>query len=158
MAPYKLAVASSILSVLVVTVSDLARPYLVSTLIDRDIASGSMSGLTRTLLLYLLSVIVNSLATVWQRYITGWMGQKVIYDLRDSVFSHLQTLSLRFYDNREMGDTISRMTSDIDRLNELLSNGLVTLVNTFLGLGGVILAMVADEPEALVDHLCGRCR
>ena len=142
MAPYKLAVASSILSVLVVTVSDLARPYLVSTLIDRDIANGSMSGLTRTLLLYLLSVIINSLATVWQRYITGWVGQKVIYDLRDSVFSHLQTLSLRFYDNREMGDTISRMTSDIDRLNELLSNGLVTLVNTFLGLGGVILAMV----------------
>jgi len=66
----------------------------------------------------------------------------VIYDLRDSVFSHLQTLSLRFYDSREMGDTISRMTNDIDRLNELLSNGLVTLVNTFLGLGGVILAMV----------------
>ena len=142
MAPYKLAVASSILSVLVVTVSDLARPYLVSTLIDRDIASGSMSGLTRTLLLYLLSVIINTVATVWQRYITGWVGQKVIYDLRDSVFSHLQTLSLRFYDNREMGDTISRMTNDIDRLNELLSNGLVTLVNTFLGLGGVILAMV----------------
>ena len=142
MAPYKLAVASSILSVLVVTVSDLARPYLVSTLIDRDIANGSMSGLTRTLLLYLLSVIINTVATVWQRYITGWVGQKVIYDLRDSVFSHLQTLSLRFYDNREMGDTISRMTNDIDRLNELLSNGLVTLVNTFLGLGGVILAMV----------------
>ena len=142
MAPYKLAVASSILSVLVVTVSDLARPYLVSTLIDRDIANGSMSGLTRTLLLYLLSVVINTVATVWQRYITGWVGQKVIYDLRDSVFSHLQTLSLRFYDNREMGDTISRMTNDIDRLNELLSNGLVTLVNTFLGLGGVILAMV----------------
>ena len=142
MAPYKLAVASSILSVLVVTVSDLARPYLVSTLIDRDIANGSMAGLTRTLLLYLLSVIINTVATVWQRYITGWVGQKVIYDLRDSVFSHLQTLSLRFYDNREMGDTISRMTNDIDRLNELLSNGLVTLVNTFLGLGGVILAMV----------------
>ncbi len=142
MGPYKLAVASSILSVLVVTASDLVRPYLVSTLIDRDIASGSASGMTQTLVLYLASVLINTLATAWQRYVTGWVGQKMIYDLRDSVFRHLQTLSLRFYDTREMGDTISRVTNDIDRLNQLLSNGLVMLVNTILGLGGVILAMV----------------
>ena len=128
---------------LVVTASDLVRPYLMSTLIDRDIAGGNTVGLRNTLFLYLLSVLVNTATTMGQRYITGWMGQKVIYDLRDFVFRHLQNLSLRFYDNREMGDTISRMTSDVDRLNELLSNGLVMLVNTLFSLVGIILAMLA---------------
>ena len=143
MRPYKFALFLSMISVLVVTASDLVRPYLMSTLIDRDIAGGNTVGLRNTLFLYLLSVLINTATTMGQRYITGWMSQKVIYDLRDFVFRHLQNLSLRFYDNREMGDTISRMTSDVDRLNELLSNGLVMLVNTLFSLVGIILAMLA---------------
>jgi len=143
MRPYKLLLFLSVVSVVIVTASDLVRPYLMSALIDRDIASGDQAGLLRTLFLYLLSVLVNAATTMGQRYVTGWMSQKVIYDLRDFVFSHLQRLSLRFYDTREMGDTISRMTSDVDRLNELLSNGLVMLVNTFFTLVGIILAMLA---------------
>jgi ATP-binding cassette subfamily B multidrug efflux pump len=143
MRPYKLALFLSMASVLVVTASDLVRPYLTSILIDRDIAGGDTAGLARTLTLYLFSVLINGATTMGQRYVTGWMSQRVIYDLRDFVFRHLQGLSLRFYDTREMGDTISRMTSDVDRLNELLSNGLVMLVNTLFTLGGIILAMVA---------------
>jgi len=141
MAPYKRPVALSIVSVLVVTASDLVRPYLISRLIDRDIVSGNMTGVMQTVLLYLSSILIGSLVMSGQRYLTGWIGQKVIYDLRERVFCHLQTLSLSFYDSREMGDTISRMTSDIDMLNELVSNGLITLVNTLFSLGGVIIAM-----------------
>jgi len=143
MAPYKRPVALSIVSVLVVTASDLVRPYLISRLIDRDIVSGNMTGVMQTVLLYLSSILIGSLVMSGQRYLTGWIGQKVIYDLRDRVFCHLQTLSLSFYDSREMGDIISRMTSDIDVLNELVSNGLITLVNTLFSLCGVIIAMVA---------------
>lgn len=143
MAPYKRRVALSIVSVLVVTASDLVRPYLISRLIDRDIVSGNMTGVMQTVLLYLSSILIGSLVMSGQRYLTGWIGQKVIYDLRERVFCHLQTLSLSFYDSREMGDTISRMTSDIDMLNELVSNGLITLVNTLFSLCGVIIAMVA---------------
>ena len=142
MAPYKLTVALSILSVLVVTASDLVRPYLLRTVIDRDIAAGNMAGLIRTSLLYLCSILINNIATSGQIYVTGWTGQRVIFDLRERVFTHLQTLSLSFYDGREKGDTISRLTNDIDMLNELLSNGLVTLVNTFFSLGGVMMAMM----------------
>jgi ATP-binding cassette subfamily B protein len=94
-------------------------------------------------LLYLASVLVHTLVIAGQRYLTGWVSQRVIYDLRDDVFRHLQKLSLRFYDNREMGDTISRVTNDIDTLNELLSNGIVNLANTVVGLVGVLLAMMA---------------
>ena len=142
MAPYKRAVALSILSVLVVTGSDLVGPYLLRIAIDRDIAGGNMGGLIHTTLLYLCSVLINSVATSGQIYVTHWIGQKVILDLRERVFTHLQTLSLSFYDGREMGDTISRLTNDIDMLNELMSHGLVTLVNTFFSLGGVVTIMV----------------
>jgi len=142
MAPYKLAVALSILSVLVVTASDLAMPYLLKIAIDRDIAGGNMAGLIHTALLYLCSVLINNVATSGQIYVTGWTGRRVILDLRERVFAHLQTLSLSFYDGRDRGDTISRLTNDIDMLNELLSNGLVTLANTFFSLGGVVTIMV----------------
>ncbi len=143
MLPYRLALATSIASVLVVTSCDLARPYLVSVVIDRDIPSGVAANLFPTLALYAGTLILGMAAMVGQRLVTGWIGLKVIWDLRDGVFRHLQTLSLRFYDNRETGDTISRMTNDIDLLNELISNGLVTLVNTLFALSGAVLAMLA---------------
>lgn len=143
MIPYKATVALAILSVLVVTASDLTRPYLLKIAIDRDIAGGNLSGLIHTAILFLCSVLINNLATSGQIYLTGWTGQRVIFDLRERVFTHLQTLSLSFYDNREMGDTISRLTNDINMLNDLLSNGLVTLVNTLFSLGGVVTVMMA---------------
>jgi len=103
MAPYKGVVALSIGSVLVVTAAGLVRPFLVRTIIDRDIAGGSLTGLFQTLRFYLASVLIGGLAMAGQRYLTGWIGQKVIYDLRDTIFCHLQTLSLSFYDRRETG-------------------------------------------------------
>ncbi|MFH1085685.1 MAG: ABC transporter ATP-binding protein [Chloroflexota bacterium] len=140
--PYRLWVGISVVSVFLVTASDLVRPYLMSVLIDKNIPSGDTAGMTTTLLFYLASVIGNTLVVAGQRYLTGWVSQKVIYDLRDDVFRHLQKLSLRFFDNREMGDTISRVTNDIDTLNELLSNGIVNLANTVWGLVGVMVAML----------------
>jgi ABC-type multidrug transport system fused ATPase/permease subunit len=142
MAPYKRTVALSILSVLAVTASDLATPYLLRMAIDRDIAGGNMPGLLRTGALYLCAILINNISTTGQIYVTGWTGQRVIFDLRDQVFTHLQSLSLSFFDGREMGDTISRLTGDIDMLNELVSNSLITLVNTVFRLGGVMVAMM----------------
>jgi ABC-type multidrug transport system fused ATPase/permease subunit len=142
MAPYKLTAALSIFSVLVVTASDLAMPYLLKTAIDRDISGGNMAGLFGTATLYLCAILINNAATAGQTYVTGWTGQRVIFDLRERVFTHLQTLSLSFYDGRETGDTISRLTADIDLLNELVSNSVITLANTLFSLGGVVMAMV----------------
>ena len=141
--PYRLGVAISVISVFVVTISDLIRPYLMRVLIDVNLPAGDTAGMTSTLLLYLFSVLLNAGVVAGQRYLTGWVSQKVIYDLRDDVFRYLQKLSLRFYDMREMGDTISRVTNDIDTLNELLSNGIVNLANTVWGLIGVMVAMLA---------------
>ena len=140
--PYGGLVAGAVFCVVMVTVSDLMGPALLRRAIDVDIAAGSVPGLMSTLLLYLLSVVVNALATGAQTYMTGTISQWVIYELRSQVFSHLQTLSLSFYDTREMGDTISRLTNDVGPLNELISNGLITLANTLLSLGGVVISMM----------------
>ena len=145
MLPYKLTVGLSILTVFVVTASDLARPYLMSRAIDRDIIRGDVAGLFSTLALYLVMVLTNAATTTVQVYVTGWVGQKVIYDLRASVFSHLQSLSLSFFDGRERGDTISRLTSDIDLLNEMVTNSVVNLVNTVFTLGGIVVIMLAMD-------------
>jgi ABC-type multidrug transport system fused ATPase/permease subunit len=112
-----------------------------------------MSALLRTATLYLGAIVVNNISTTGQIYVTGWTGQRVIYDLRDRVFTHLQSLSLSFYDGRETGDTISRLTSDIDILNELVSNSLVTLVNTLFRLGGVMMAMVLMNVKLSIASL-----
>ena len=143
MVPYKLSVGLSIVSVFVVTASDLAMPSLLRRAIDRDIGGGNLSGLISTCILYLGAILVNNLTTSGQIYLSGWTGQRVMFDLRERIFTHLQRLSLSFYDGREMGDTLARLTSDIDVLNELISSGLVELANTLFSLAGVVAAMVA---------------
>ena len=143
MVPYKLSVGLSIVSVFVVTASDLAMPSLLRRAIDRDIGGGNLSGLISTCILYLGAILVNNLTTSGQIYLSGWTGQRVMFDLRERIFTHLQRLSLSFYDGREMGDTLSRLTGDIDMLNELISSSLVTLANTLFSLAGVVAAMVA---------------
>jgi ABC-type multidrug transport system fused ATPase/permease subunit len=145
--PYKLASFLSILSVLVVTAADLVGPLLLQRAIDVDIVAGDVGGLIGTMGLYLLSVFVQSGASSGQVYVTNWIGQHVIRDLRHEAFSLLQRLSLSFFDRTEVGDTVSRIVNDVDVLNELMSNGLVTLVNIVVSLGGTIGIMVALNPR-----------
>jgi len=142
LAPYKLNLILAVLSVLITTGTDLAGPYLMKVAIDRDIAGEDVRGLMGTMLLYLLAVLINSGVTCGQIYLMGVTGQRAIFDMRERVFTHLQKLSASFYDGREMGDTISRLTNDINMLNELLANGLVTLANTFISLAGVVTIMM----------------
>lgn len=145
--PYKVASILSIVSVLVVTAADLVGPLLLQRAIDIHIVARDVGGLVGTMGLYLLSVFVQSGASSGQVYVTNWIGQHVIRDLRHEVFSVLQGLSLSFFDKTEVGDTVSRIVNDVDVLNELMSNGLVTLVNIVVSLGGTIGIMVALNPR-----------
>jgi ABC-type multidrug transport system fused ATPase/permease subunit len=142
MGPYWLAMAVSIVTVILITATDLVQPMLFQRAIDVDIAGRDAGGLARTMLIYAGMVLAHQATSAVQIWVTHWLGQNVTRDLRVRVFSHVQTLSLRFFDRIELGDTISRLTNDIDLLNELLSNGLVTLVNIVVTLGGVLLAML----------------
>jgi ABC-type multidrug transport system fused ATPase/permease subunit len=141
--PYKVASLLSIISVLVVTGADLVGPLLLRRAIDVNIAAADLSGLIGTMGLYVLAVFVQSGATSAQVYVTNWVGQYVIRDLRHESFARLQRLSLSFFDQSEVGDTVSRIVNDVDVLNELMSNGLVTLVNVVVSLGGTLAIMVA---------------
>ena len=93
-------------------------------------------------------------ATYAQTYLTGWVGQRVLQDLRIQLFAHLQTLSVGFYSRRQAGVLISRMTNDVEALDQLVSDGVVTLFGSTLTLiGTIVILLVLDAELALLTFL-----
>lgn len=125
----------------------LAVPYLVKEAIDGPIISGDISGLDRIVLLLLGAFIGAYVMELLQRYLLSWVGQRVLADLRTALFEHLQRLSLGYHDKNIVGVTISRVISDVAVINQLLSQGLVTLVGDTLLLGGIVVVMLSMSPR-----------
>ncbi len=122
------------------------QPLLIGTLIDAaskaDLAQVNRVGAT-----FLLMVLISSAAQYAQLLNTGWIGHRVLFTLRTQMFNHLQKLSLRFYDNNEVGRVMSRVTSDVVTLQELLASSFIMIIADFLGLGMVIGLMVYKDVE-----------
>jgi len=125
----------------------LAAPYLVKVAIDRPIAQGDAAGLALLALLMALTFIGLYLASAGQQYILSWVGQRVLATLRSDLFAHLQRLSLGYHDTHIVGVTISRLINDVAVINELLSEGLITLVGDALMLGGIVIVMLTMSPR-----------
>jgi ATP-binding cassette subfamily B protein/subfamily B ATP-binding cassette protein MsbA len=129
-----------------------AAPWLVSQAIDRDILNGDVPGLVRTLAALLAVYVVGTLATRAQIFQVGSVGQRLLANLRGRLFEHFSRLPLAFFDRRPLGDLMSRVTNDVDTLNQLLSQGLTQLLGSLFGLIGIIFAMLLlDVPLALVS-------
>ncbi len=124
----------------------LAVPYLVKIAIDQHIARGDANGLGRVALLITVAVLGTYAATASQQYLLSWVGQRVLATLRAQLFRHLQRLSLGYHDTHIVGVTISRVINDVAVINELLSQGLITLVGDALVLGGIVVIMVSMSP------------
>ncbi len=125
----------------------LAAPYLVKVAIDQFIARGDVAGLTRIALLTagaFLGIYATSSA---QQYLLSWVGQKVLADLRAQLFRHLQSLPLGYHDTHIVGVTISRVINDVAVINELLSQGMITLVGDALVLIGILVVMLGMSPR-----------
>ena len=138
--PYKAQTLLAILSLLGATVVGLAPPYLVGRTIDH-VRHGGTSDLGALVALF---VIAGGLATAFtfaQTYFTGWTGERMLADLRNHVFRHLQRLSLGFYERNRAGVIISRLTNDVEALDQLVTDGVTSLVqNTLtLALSAVVL-------------------
>jgi ATP-binding cassette, subfamily B, multidrug efflux pump len=125
----------------------LAAPYLVKVAIDQPIAQGDGPGLARIALLMALTFAGLYLATAGQQYILSWVGQRVLATLRSDLFAHLQRLSLGYHDTHIVGVTISRLINDVAVINELLSEGLITLIGDALMLGGIVVVMFSMSPR-----------
>ncbi len=136
-----LAVALMILSSLL----NLAVPYLIKVAIDDHIAAGDFHGLLSVCLYLAGALLVIYLASAGQTYILSWIGQRVLYTLRRLLFRHLQDLSVPYHDRHIVGVTISRVVNDVEVINELLSQGLVSMLSDGILLLGTIGVMVAME-------------
>jgi ATP-binding cassette subfamily B multidrug efflux pump len=132
----------------------LAAPYLTKIAIDQYIAQGDATGLVRTALLMAAAFGGIFLASMGQQYLLSWVGQRVLFTLRARLFRHLQELSLGYHDTHIVGVTISRVINDVDVINELLSEGLVTLLGDTLVLAGIVTVMVSMSPRLALLSFC----
>lgn len=124
--PYKLQIA--VATVLTITIAALAavRPRLTPIAIDDKIANKDIPGLQWIVIILLGTLIVQGVIQYLMAYLTSWIGQKIIYDLRKKVFEHTISLNLKFFDNNPIGRLVTRVTNDIEVLYEVFSSGLVT--------------------------------
>ena len=141
--PYALRMAAAFVAMLTASALTLATPFLVKLAIDGPIADGDVAGLNEIVLVMLLALVGLYVASMAQRYLLSWVGQKVLADLRSALFAHLQTLPLSYHDSHIIGVTISRVISDVSVINQLLSQGLITLTGDSLLLAGIVLVMLS---------------
>ena len=132
---------------LVTSLLSLATPYLVKVAIDGHIAVGDAAGLSRIALLIALAFGGIYLATLGQRWFLSWVGLRMLAGLRRDLFHHLQVLPLGYHDRHIVGVTISRVINDVGVINDLLSQGLVTLVGDSVVLVGIVITMLTMSPR-----------
>ena len=145
--PYRRHMAAGFALMLVASALTLVTPLLIKTAIDDHIITGDAAGLTRLALLTAGAFTGLYLATAGQRYLLSWVGQRVLANLRQQLFTHLQRLSLGYHDRTIVGVTVSRVINDVAIINELLSQGLITLLGDMLLLIGIIIVMVSMSPR-----------
>jgi ABC-type multidrug transport system fused ATPase/permease subunit len=143
--PYRWHMALATLLMLISSGTGLLIPYLTKVALDSNIASGDRRRLLLTCLWLVLALIFVYLSSAAQTYILSWVGQGVLATLRARLFRHLQALSVPYHDKHIVGVTISRVTSDVEVINELLSQGLIGLVGDGILLLGTIVVMMAME-------------
>jgi ATP-binding cassette subfamily B protein len=152
--PYRLQVAGMMLALLVATAAALAPPYLAGRAIDDGIRANDASALTVIVAIFIGSVALYWAASYAQSFLVGWVGQRALQDLRQRIYVHLQRMSIGFFTRRKPGVLISRLTNDVQALDSLVTDGVVTLFSSTLTLAGVVVILLAlDVPLALVTFL-----
>jgi ABC-type multidrug transport system fused ATPase/permease subunit len=149
--PYRTRAVATLVALILGTGASLAPPLLAKAAIDDGINRHD----TKTLVLVVVAFLVSA-AIVWamtyaQTFLVGWVGQRVLADLRIRIFTHLQTLPIGFYDSRPAGVLISRMTNDVEALDSLVTDSVVTLFQSGLTLLGTVgILLVLDVKLALL--------
>src|SRR3954449_13599465 len=149
-APYRTRTTLSILSLLLATATALAPPFLSKYAIDDGIQQHNLGALWVIVAIFLFAGLANWGMSYVQTYLTGWVGERILADLRMKLFGHLQRLSLGFFERNRAGVIISRLTNDVEAIDQLVTDGVTTLVQSTLTLvGTAILLFVLDWRLAL---------
>jgi ABC-type multidrug transport system fused ATPase/permease subunit len=148
--PYKTRTLLSIGSLLLATATALAPPYLSKYAVDEGIAQHDLAKLWWIVGAFLIAGLLNWGMSYAQTYLTGWVGERILADLRNRLFDHLQDLSLGFYERNRAGVIISRLTNDVEAIDQLVTDGVTSLVqNTLTLIGTAILLFILDWRLAL---------
>jgi ABC-type multidrug transport system fused ATPase/permease subunit len=152
--PYRGRVILMFISLVIATGAALAPPYLAGRAIDDGIKQQDMHALTVIVIAFVVAAILNWVATYLQTYLINWVGQRALQDLRVELFEHLQKLSIGFYSRNRAGVLISRLTNDIQALDQLVTEGISTLFSATLTLAGTAVILVVLDPGlALITFL-----
>jgi ATP-binding cassette subfamily B protein len=149
--PHKALVAAAFLLILAMAALDLVGPYLTKVAIDGPMARGDVSGLAAVAGLYVLSLLAAYVVRFAQTYLMQMTGQQIMLDMRREIFAHLQRLHVGYFDKNPVGRLMTRVTTDVDAVNELFTSGVVSVFGdlfTLFGIMGVLL--VLDWRLALV--------
>ncbi len=155
--PYKIQVILSALSIIFKAGSDVMGPYLVKVAVDaymsdtppanlswlaRHLNRDPMNGVTQIGLLYLGALLVTYLLEFLQTYTMQWTGQKIMFDLRSQIFRHLQRMAPAFFDHNPVGRLVTRVTSDVDALNEMFTSGVLAIFEDVFVLAFIVIIML----------------
>jgi len=157
LAPYKLATFVSIAAILVKAVCDVSGPYLIAVAIDRYmtghptaksawlarwLSPNPWRGITEMAAIYMAALLVSYVCEFLQTYLMQWTGQKIMFDLRRQIFTHLQRMHVAFFDRNPVGRLVTRLTSDVDALNEMFTSGVVAIFEDVFALTFIVLVML----------------
>src|SRR4051812_36393571 len=161
MRPYRGMVALSVVFLLAQSVLQVMNPLLTrlavdryirptghppATFIDAWLPADPFAGLSRVALIYLVVLLGAFVTEFAQMVLMNWTGQLAMFDLRKQLMEHLQTLDLSFYDRNPVGRLVTRVTTDVDVLNDLFASGLVTILGDLLVLSFIITVMFRMSP------------
>jgi ATP-binding cassette subfamily B protein len=140
--PYKRQVGLATAAIVGHSALELAPPYLVKLVIDRYIPARDVEGLTLVAMLYLAALAGSFVLDYAQTWLLQWTGQRIMFDLRMQIYRHLQRLDLRFYDRNPVGRLMTRVTTDVDVLNDLFTAGVVSVFGDLFTLIGIMAMML----------------
>ncbi|MBH16762.1 MAG: antibiotic ABC transporter ATP-binding protein [Acidobacteria bacterium] len=142
--PYRRTVAVALVAIIGHSALQLAQPYLTKLAIDSYIATGDLAGLNQIALVFLFVLLGAFILEYVRTYTLQMTGQRIMFDLRMQVYGHLQKLDVRFFDRNPVGRLMTRVTTDVDVLNELFASGVVAIfgdVFMLIGIMAVLLSM-----------------
>ncbi len=139
--PYQKEMIFTIFLMMVASVVMLLGPYLMQQAIDKKIPQGDILGLVLLSGIFLLTIIINAICTKYRIRTMSYIGQNIIYKIREDLFTHLQTLPFTYYDSRPHGKILVRVVNYINSLSDLLSNGLVNVITDLFSLIAIVFFM-----------------
>ncbi len=150
--PYRARVALAFVLLLIQSLLGIVPPWLVKVAVDDRIGRGDIAGLHRTALLFLAVLVAQFAVNYAQLVLTARIGQRVMFDMRLSLFTHLQKMSFGFFDKNPVGRLMTRVTADVEVLNELFTSGMISVFGDIFLLFGILVAIIVlDWKLALVS-------